>query len=391
MTDSGSAQTAAEALPWATPAAPAAPISGAVFGTSPLDLPVTRKLGWTPPPKRGLVPLRPIPFGVILGAPFRLQRRAPRTTLAPALVISLVATTLATFLSWALIAAPEAALDAAYYGDYLYASALLGVLGATAFFVPFVLAFPATALLAGAVVVATSRAVLAERVSFRGLRWRLTSRTPRLVAWTTIVFLAAVTLLALAAALPLIVATGTPGIGTAYAVAIAIPEGLAIFLIGGPLAARLGFVSHVLAIEGLSLLPAVQRSWRLSRGSTWRLFGSQLGVWSLVMVASAVLLAPLGFVLDIGVGLIFPNGATQAQSELYEAGRTIVLTVATAVMGAFGLVLQTVTGALLYLDARMRTEGFDLTLARYVDERQRGVSVADPFPSGGAAAAVSTA
>ena len=64
-----------------------------------------------------------------------------------------------------------------------------------------------------------------------------------------------------------------------------------------------------------------------------------------------------------------------------------MLTVATAVMGAFGLVLQTVTSALLYLDARMRTEGFDLTLARYVDERQRGVAVADPFPSGGAAQA----
>ena len=226
MTDSGSAHPPADARPWATPAAPAAPARGTVFGAArsplappsgsvkggdaPLDLPVTRKLGWTPPPKRGLVPLRPIPFGVILGAPFRLQRRAPRTTLAPALVISLVATTLATFLQWGIIAGPEAALDAAYYGDYLYASALLGVLNVTQFFVPLALAFPATALLTGAVVVATSRAVLAERVSFRGLRWRLTGRTPRLVAWTTIVFLAMVTILVLATVLPLSVATGTP-------------------------------------------------------------------------------------------------------------------------------------------------------------------------------------
>lgn len=384
MSESGSGQTAAGVRAWATPEGPSAPARSAVFAAS--DVPVARKLGWTPPPKRGLVALRPIPFGVILGAPFRLQRRAPRTTLAPALVISLVTTTLAMFLSWGLTAAPEAALDAAYYGDYVYVSSLLGVLGAASTFVPLVLALPATALLAGAVVVATSRAVLAERVSFRGLRWRLTGRAPRLVAWTTIVFLSAVTLLVLATALPLIVATAIPFAGAGFALLIAMFEIIAIFLGLGPLAARLGFVSHALAIEGLSLIPAVRRSWRLSRGSTWRLFGSQLGVWMLVMVASAVLLAPLGFVLDIGVGLIFPNGATAAQTELYDAGRTIVLAVATAVMGAFGLVLQTVTGALLYLDARMRTEGFDLTLARYVDERQRGVAVADPFPSGGAAA-----
>jgi hypothetical protein len=399
MTDSGPGQPA-DARAWATPVAPAGPARGTVFGAAgsplappagsvkageaPIDIPVTRKLGWTPPPKRGLVPLRPIPFGVILGAPFRLQRRAPSTTLAPALVISLVTTTLATFIGWGLTVAPQAALDASYYDDYLFASALLGVLGAAASFVPLVLALPATALLAGAVVVATSRAVLAERVSFRGLRWRLTGRIPRLVAWTTIVFLASVTLLALATALPLMVATSVPFVGGGFAFLIAMFEVIAIFVGLGPIAARLGFVSHALALEGLQLLPAVRRSWQLSRRSGWRLFGAQLGVWVLVMVASFLLLQPLGFVLDWGVSLIFPNGATTAQGEMYEAGRTIVLTVATAVMGGFGLVLQTVTGALLYLDARMRTEGFDLTLARYVDERQRGVVVADPFPSGGA-------
>ena len=163
-------------------------------------------------------------------------------------------------------------------------------------------------------------------------------------------------------------------------------EVIVIFVGLGPIAARLGFVSHVLAIEGLALLPAVRRSWRLSRRSSWRLFLTQLGVWSLVMVASFVLLQPLAFVFGWGVSLIFPNGATDAQYEIYDAAQTIILAVATAVMGAFGLVLQTVTGALLYLDARMRTEGLDLTLARYVDERQRGVAVADPFPSGGASA-----
>jgi hypothetical protein len=322
-------------------------------------------------------------FGTILGAPFRLQRRAPRLTLAPALVISLVTTTLATLLGWALTVGPQAALDASYYGDYLYASALLSVLGGVVAFVPLVLALPATALLAGSVVIATSRAMLAERVSWRGLRWRLTDRVIRLAAWTTIVFLAGVTVLALATVLPLQIATTWPGPGIAFAGLVAFFEVVAFVLVGGLIAARLGFTSHALAIEGLTFLPAVRRSWRLTRGWSWRLFGTQFAVWGIVMVASFMLVQPLSWVLDWGVGILFPNGPTPQQAEYYLAGRTVVVTVVTAVMGAFGLVLQTTTGVLLYLDTRMRSEGLDLTLARYVDERQRGVAVADPFPGGG--------
>jgi len=137
---------------------------------------------WTPPPKRGLLPLRPISFGAILGAPFRLQRRAPRTTLAPALVVSLVTTALAGLLGWLLTIGPQAALDASYYQSYALASNVLGIVGAIAWWIPVALALPATVLLAGPVAVSAGRALVAERVSFRGMRWRLTGRLGRLVA-----------------------------------------------------------------------------------------------------------------------------------------------------------------------------------------------------------------
>ena len=150
------------------PPAPAAPTAPPPIFAAPADASRPRATGWTPPPKRGLVPLRPIPFGAVLGAPFRLQRRTPRTTLAPALVVSLATTVVASVVGWALVAAPQAALDASYYDDYLYAQSVLGVYGGVAFFVPLVLAFGATALLGGVVAVAASRAILAERVSWRG-------------------------------------------------------------------------------------------------------------------------------------------------------------------------------------------------------------------------------
>jgi MFS family permease len=377
VSDSGSTGTPAVASAWSAPEVPPPVAAG------PAEQPVSRRLGWTPPPKRGLVPLRPIPLGAILGAPFRLQRRAPRTTLGPALVISLVTTTLAALIAWALTVGPQAALDASYYQDFVLAQNLLTVLGAVGGFVPLVLAFTANALLAGAAVVAASRAVLAERVSFRGLRWRLTGRTGRLVGWTAIVFVVAAGVLALASLGPIAVAVSSSA-GVGFAFLVAFLEGVALLLVGGYLAARVGFTSHAIAIEGLGVAAALARSWRLTRRSGWRLFGVQLLVWIVVAVAAAILTQPISWALDLGVGLVFPTGATNEQLEIYLAARTVVLTAVTAVIGAFGLVMQSVSAALLYLDQRMRIEGLDLALARYVDERQRGIAVADPFPSGGA-------
>jgi hypothetical protein len=377
VSDSGSTGTSSAAFEWRAPAASAHPVAG------PAEAPVPRRLGWTPPPKRGLLPLRPFSLGAILGAPFRLQRRTPRTTLGPALAISLVTTTLAAFVAWALTVGPLAALDAAYYQDFVLTQNLLTVLQQVGGFVPLVLAFAGNALLAGAVVVAASRAVLAERVSYRGLRWRLKGRTGRLVGWTAIVLVVMTILLAAAAVPPVLLAlSSTVGLGFAFVVAFL--EGIGLVLVGGYLAARFGFTSHIIAIEGLGVAAAFGRSWQLTRRAGWRLLGVQLSIWIVVGIAAGVLTQPISWALDLVVGLVFPTGPTSAQLEIYEAVRAVVLTAVTAIVGAFGLVVQSVCAALLYLDQRMRVEGLDLELARYVDERQRGIRVADPFPGGGA-------
>lgn len=378
VSDSGSTEAPFVAPGWR------APVAAAPVATGSPEESLQRRLAWTPPPKRGLVPLRPIPFGVVLGAPFRLQRRAPRVTLGPALAISLVTTTLAALVGWGLTAGPQAVLDASYYQDYLLAQNLLTTLQQVGAFVPLVFALAGNALLAGAVVIAASRAVLAERVSFRGLRWRLRGRTSRLGAWTAIVFVTAAGTLAIAA-LPLVAVAVGSSMGSFFAFLLLAVEVILLLIVGGYLAARLGFTSHVIALEGLGVAAAISRSWRLTRRSGWRLFAGQLLIWVVVGIAAAVLTLPISWALDLGVGLIFPTGATQAQSEIYVAARTVVLTTVAAVVGAFGLVMQSVCGALFYLDQRMRVEGLDLTLARYVDERQRGIRVADPFPGGGAA------
>jgi hypothetical protein len=400
VTDSGSPAEPVASPLWAAPGAPGADSPrGTVFGSAgaplapptgptrvgsaPVEALVRPRTVWTPPPKRGLLPLRPIAFGAILGAPFRLQRRAPRTTLGPALVVSLATTALAALLQWLLVIGPQAALDASYYQDYAIASNVLGVAGAIAWWIPLGLAFAATALLAGPVAISAARSLLAERVSFRGVRWRLTGRLGHLVGWASLVLLLAAVVLVLASALPLLVAT-TSMTGGFFAFLVGFGEVILIVLLGGYLAARLGFTAHVIAIEGLGIGGALRRSWRLTRRSGFRLLGATLLIWIIVGLGTWVFTLPVGWALDLGVNLIFPNGADSAQAELYGAVRTIIVTAVAAIAGAFGLVVQTVTAALLYLDQRMRVEGLDLALARYVDDRQRGATVADPFPGGGA-------
>ncbi|GMA89882.1 hypothetical protein [Homoserinibacter gongjuensis] len=51
---------------------------------------------WTPPAREPFVPLRPLTLGQILAGAFRALRHNPAVTLVPAIVLSLVATALAT-------------------------------------------------------------------------------------------------------------------------------------------------------------------------------------------------------------------------------------------------------------------------------------------------------
>lgn len=335
---------------------------------------------WTPPPPRGLLPLRPLRFGAVLGAPFRLQRRTPTSTLAPALLLSLVTTLAAEGLRRALVADIEANLDSLYYSDYSRWDALRGALEGAAGWGALALGLAASAALAGILSVPLSRALLAERVSPRGLGWRLRGRRARLAVWATLVLVATGAIITLLSLGPLTLAFTVEFTGgllsSLLAIALMLAAGLPLALV----AAKLSFVAPVLALEGRRLGAAIARSWRLTRGSLARLWGSYLLVGVMVALATFLLTQPLSLVLGLGVGLVFPNGATPAEAEAYAAVVNILTIALTIVVGAFGLVLQAGTATLLYLDQRMRLEGLDHELARYVDDRQRGAEVVDPFP-----------
>lgn len=324
-------------------------------------------------------------FGTVLGGTFRLLRRHPRTVLIPALLTSIATTGLAALAQWGATVELGERLQSAYYDDFTTTSSVLVMLGAVTGFLPLVFALAANALLGAPVGIAAARALVAERLTFRGVRRRMAGRIGRVVAWTAIVLVAGLVVLAIVG-LPVLAIASLGGLGAMLAsgLGMLLAIGLAVPL--GLLATRLGFTPHVIAVDGEGLGAAIRRSWQLTRRRTWALFGQQLVVWVMIAIAAGVLLSPVTFLLSMLATLVLPNGGDVFAGETFAAVSLVVTTAVSCVTGAVGLALQSGTAALLHLDARMRLEGLDLRLARFVEERARGAHPEDPLPRIGAVA-----
>ena len=112
-----------------------------------------------------------------------------------------------------------------------------------------------------------------------------------------------------------------------------------------------------------------------------RTFGVQFLVSTVVNIVSQIVATPLSLLGGVAVSLIDPTGAIDSWVPV------IVLYVLTLllslVLGAVAAVVQSGTTALIYIDLRMRKEGLDLELARFV-ESAPGSGATDPYLVGAA-------
>jgi hypothetical protein len=105
---------------------------------------------------------------------------------------------------------------------------------------------------------------------------------------------------------------------------------------------------------------ALARSWRLVRGSWWRVLGITLLAGLIVAITGAILQLPF----SIPAGLITSHAGTPLHPPLLAV-----------IIGTVGMIVaRTVTGALqagvyvlLYVDLRMRKEGLDMALRTATD------------------------
>ncbi|KFF59570.1 hypothetical protein JF66_10400 [Cryobacterium sp. MLB-32] len=313
----------------------------------------------------------------MLFAPFTVLRRNPKATFGSALavqaaiaLITVLVVGLVTY--WALNRIESAPLDE--QGTVEAGASVTVVLSAL---VPLALSVLAGALLQGVMVTEVARATLGEKLRL-GQLWRVAApRLLTLVLWTFL--LGGIALLAVGAltAVVVILVTIAGGAWMVLGIVTAVFGALGLTVTGVWLFTKTSIVPSLIVLERLGIRAAIRRSWSLTNGYFWRTFGAQALVALIVNTILQIVTTPFALVFSWLFSLVDPNAALDAYVPA--AITYIAMLGVSLVLGAIAVVVQSATIALIYLDLRMRKEGLDLELARFVESAQSGASVPDPY------------
>lgn len=318
-------------------------------------------------PKPGVVPLRPLGFGEILDGAFTTVQRYPKiilgvSTLVMAVVI-LLGNAIAFFGFPDLLTATDAEIQ--QLSDARIVTILVTFLGMT------LLIWVGSTIVTGMITATVARGVLGAPATI-GLVWlAIRPHIGRMLLLTLGV--GVVYLLGLAVAVTLIVLTflASEVLGVIITV-LAIPAGVfAVIVIG----TRIIAATPALVLETRPLDPArpdgdrqpigviaaLRRSWALIKGRTPRTFAI-IFVANIIagVVASLVQLAFTVIAILVGL-LLFENTTAGTTAPFF-----ILIVYGIGTVGSAVLQVAILSGvnALVYVDARMRAEGFDIVLAR---------------------------
>jgi hypothetical protein len=218
-----------------------------------------------------------------------------------------------------------------------------------------VLAFIVDTVLTGLLTVVIGRLVLGHKIT-AGEAWRIARpRVPALVGATLLIPLILIGVWAVYAVVLVICALANApgaligllaGVGAIAAIVLTIWFSI-MFRMAGP--------AVVLEREGPAR--ALARSWRLVRGSFWRVLGVTLLAGLIVLVTAGVLQIPFGLLAAMAGGgnSLLPSTGGNVASILISA-------VGGVVAGAVARPISAGVAVLLYVDLRMRREGLDLVL-----------------------------
>ena len=345
---------------------------------------------WTPPPKPGLLPLRPLGFGTLLWAPFRTLRRNPAATFGSGLVVQLVSVVATVAVVVPFLAATFSRLESSTAAD---ADAIMsGTVGGLLLLmlVPIALSIVASAFLQGVMVVDVASGTVGERLGFGELWKRTATRIWPLIGWTLILAAALLAAFALIGVI-LVLAASTSAVGFAVGIVLALLLGLGLLVLGFWLGVKLSLVPSVIVLEHAGIRTAVARSWTLTNGAYWRTLGVLLLVGVILSFAGQVVVQPVSLIGTVLALLVDPTGEGAEAAIVITVVTTVITLILSLIIGAITAVVQAALVAVIYIDLRMRKEGLDLELQRYVELRDVGPPVGDPYlpPAGAVATAAS--
>ena len=334
---------------------------------------------WTPAPRPGIIPLHPLGFGTILGRSFAALRHNPAVLFGFALGVQAIAFIILIVgvggIGWLTFSRLDTLREGTEEFDAVLAGSTL-ITGLAAF----VLGLLATALqvIVQAVVVGeVSHAVVAERLRLPVLWRQVRPSLGRLIGYSALLLLAIGLLVAA-------VTAAIIAIGVAVHPAIAIVLTVLVILGAIPLSlwlsTKLLLVPSALILEGATIRGAIARSWVLVRGRFWTALGVIVIISLLFGAVAQFVSLPLSLLSTALTTIVSPTGEPTA-GAIVAVVVTVVLTyVLTLIIQAVGLVVQSTASVLIYIDCRMRREGLDIELLRYVERRDAGDSpLPDPW------------
>ena len=331
------------------------------------------------PPKPGVVPLRPLMFGEIMDGAFQTVRRNPKAMLGAGLVAQALGAVIAGVLP--LITPASEASAEAWVGN-LGPSEMTSIFGGlvAGFLVVGVVSLFIALVMQGAMVVPVARSILNRRTGFRQM-WLLA----RGRAWA-LVRLAGLGVAAvlLGMALLVLATTGLANSMGTGSLVIVLPLFLAFVAALIWVSVKLTVAPAAIVVEDLGALDGIRRSWAVTRGNWWRVFGILLAVSLLVGIISQIVLIPVTLLAALLTAVASPQDLA-SQSAALQVVVAVAVAVVSAAVGAVAFAFQTSVMALLYMDLRMRNEGLDIALLRLLESGNddggipgRGVPVYGP-------------
>jgi len=310
-----------------------------------------------PTPKPGVVPLRPLGVGEVLDGAITTIRRHPKITIGLAAVVvtvQQVISAVAQYSTGSLAGAfgPDATLGSATTPLAALSSMPALILAA----VNLVLGLVLGALLTGALMVVVGQSVLGRPAGLADV-WQQVK--PRFWALLVASVLAG---LAPFFGIPIAVVAGL-GVGlaanTAAGVAVGIIVGLLLLIPGSYVWAVLSLTTPAITLEKIGPIRGLRRSIQLVRRDFWRVWGIQVLAFLIAQFLAGFLTAPFSI---LGVIVLLSGGIEGEPSGSRLLIYLILISIGVILAGSVtGPFLSGVTG-LMYIDRRMRGEGFDISL-----------------------------
>ena len=323
--------------------------------------------------KPGIIPLRPLSIGDIYQGAFAAIKTNARTMFGFTAALLGVVLVISIATNYAIInlvlpnylspSSPYAAVFTSLSGSFSQlGGSLLQVL--------------ATVLLSGLIVVAVSRSVLGRVASSKEVWERTKSKFLPLIGLNIITSIISGLMMIIGIVVFFVLlasAASTAKTDREFLQDLGVSlVGLLILmvisaLVSSYLSIKFSVASPAMVLENLGVFAAIGRSWSLTRGNFWRLFGINI----LTAIITFMVAGIFGDIAEALGAIFIVVGSSSPEDMIASLNTTyILIMVMSTIAQLLILPFTSSVNALLYIDLRMRKEGLDVELRNAVAEQQ---------------------